>query len=348
LSTLPHYNNILKDLWTSTTYSDSVIFQPSALQIPYNEKTGWPIKLPDLPENYQNKEFAMVIHFQDSLTYDDQSGCIELQKVENYYPKELHTNIVVVVEDISLEKTYSGDLHVVWFPTFLYEIAQQMLKIKDKWDHYIDCEPTKNWQCLNGIPKRWRKQLANYLHNNFENGILSLANIIPLQSHAYDDVYHGKGNDNPENFLMLDWVYKDCALNIVSETIYDNDIGILTEKTLFAFLAGQIPLVIAHRGFVTELIEMGFDMFTDVVDTSYDRLPDNQRWQAAVDRNRNLINSGLKRQPYIERLKRNKEFVLHEFGTRCIDRYIKQMHSFNIDFSTARENFPSLDTSGPS
>jgi len=328
-TTLPHYNEILKDLWHRSPRSYHVIYQPSALQRPYCPKNGWPVNLPDLPAESSTQEYVFVIHLQDSLTYHE-NMCVEIQKVENYYPKHLHHNIVVVVEDIGLVNFYTGNLHIIWFPTFVYETMSQMKGTKPIWDQYIHATATKNWQCLNGIPKPWRKDVAYYLQENFSNGILSLANAIPLESHAYDDVYHGKGNDNPENFLMLDWVYQDCAVNIVCETIYDAPCGILTEKTLFAFLSGQIPITIAHQGFVRELLDMGFDMFTDIVNTSFDRLPDHLRWRAAIDLNADLLNSGVKRADHMERLLYNKNHALHTLGEQCIKEYIKQMHSFGF------------------
>lgn len=329
---LPHYHKIFKDLWWQskiTPENGKVIFQPSALQTPYCPHNGWPLKLPELPVNVNLQDFAIIIHFQDSLTYHGKD-CVELKKIEDAYPASLHCNIVVVVEDIGLPNLYSGNLHVVWFPTFVYELCSQMESSQTHWDDYINAETTKNWQCLNGIPKQFRKQVCYYLQENFTNGILSLANIIPLEKHAYYDVYYGEGNDNPDNFLMLDWVYKDCALNIVCETIYDAPCGILTEKTLFAFIAGQIPITIAHKGYVTELINMGFDMFTDIVDTSFDRMPDDVRWQAALDLNRDLINSGVKRTDHLERLQFNKNHALVTLGKKYIDLYCAQMHSFGL------------------
>ena len=331
-TTLPHYNKIFKELWHQSDAKrrhQNQIYQPCALQRPYCPKNGWPVKLPDLPAVDNPTDIVVIIHFQDSLTYHDRF-CVEIKKVEDHYSTHLHHNIVVIVEDIGLLNYYTGNLHVIWFPTFIYETMSQMQNTQHIWGTYINAEPKKNWQCLNGIPKPWRKDVAYYLQKNFDNGILSLANIIPLKTHAYDDVYHGKGNDNPDNFLMLDWVYKDCALNIVCETIYDAPCGILTEKTLFAFLAGQVPITIAHQGYVKELIDMGFDMFTDIVNTSFDRLPDHTRWRAAIDLNAELLNSEVKRADHMERLLYNQNHALHTLGANCIEHYITQMHSFGF------------------
>ena len=329
-----HYNKVLRDIfwYCSEPYrANNVIFQPSVLQIPYSDTEGWPMKLPEIPSTVIDDEFIVVLHFQDSLTYID-GVCVELNKIETHYPAKVHHNIVVVTEDIGLKNFYTGNLHIVWFPTFVYEMMYQMQHNKDQWDDYILAEPTKNWMCLNGIPKAWRKEVAYFLKDNHTNGILSLGDEIRLEKHAYKESY--LGNDNPENFVLLDWVFKDAALNIVTETLYDAPVGILTEKTLFAFLAGQIPIVIAHQGFVTELKEMGFDMFEDVVNTSYDRYPDETRWKTALIKNNDLIQNGVKRSDYIERLEYNKQQALEVFPLYCINNYLDSMHSFGLSRET--------------
>jgi hypothetical protein len=92
--------------------------------------------------------------------------------------------------------------------------------------------------------------------------------------------------------------------------------------------------VIAHQGFVTELKEMGFDMFEDVVNTSYDRYPDETRWKTALIKNNDLIQNGVKRSDYIERLEYNKQQALEVFPLYCINNYLDSMHSFGLSRET--------------
>lgn len=309
--------------------------------MPYHPQKGWPIQFPDITT--LTDDTHILIHFQDSLTFYEDT-CIELQKVEDYFG-ELSKNVFVVVEEMKLEQSYNGPLNVLWFPSFVYELGYQMSLILPQWTNYINYDNSKTWQCLNGIPKPYREKVAWYLKDNFDNGILSLSSDIPLESHAYDDVYHGKGNDNPENFLMLDWVYKDCAINIVTETVYDFRPGIFTEKTLFAFLAGQIPLVIGHAGIVQELAEMGFDMFEDVVDTSYDWLDNDQRWKSAIDLNADLLRSLVKKQDFYERLSFNKHYALKIWPWRCKNWYKQQVLAIGVNKGI--KSFPNLDTFWP-
>ena len=109
--------------------------------------------------------------------------------------------------------------------------------------------------------------------------------------------------------------HASCAVNIVTETEYDTTPGIISEKTLMAFAAQQIPIVIGHQGIVQHCKELGFDMFDDLVDTSYDVLPNESRAEQALLRNRDLIMGNINLAPYQERLERNRVFLLDDFPT---------------------------------
>ena len=144
------------------------------------------------------------------------------------------------------------------------------------------------------------------------------------------------GCENETNWQRLQYVYTDATVNIVTETQYTESPGIISEKTLFAFLAQQIPIVIGYPGIVEDCASLGFDMFEDIVDTSYDHQTDVNRWRNALDFNRDLIMGDLQTDVK-PRLQKNLQTVLN-FPDYLVERFI----------NTVRENFPSLDTSGPS
>jgi hypothetical protein len=55
-------------------------------------------------------------------------------------------------------------------------------------------------------------------------------------------------------------------------------------------------------------------MFDDLVDTSYDWLPNDQRAEQALLRNQDLILGKKDLAPYQQRLQRNREVLLLEFS----------------------------------
>jgi hypothetical protein len=116
-------------------------------------------------------------------------------------------------------------------------------------------------------------------------------------------------------------------VNIVTETQYDARPGIVTEKTLQAMIAGQVPVVIGHPGIVQDCQELGFDMFEDLVDLSYDWLPNDQRAEAALELNRELILGNCDLTPYQQRLKRQQNFVLDAYPKWIRANFVRQAQS---------------------
>jgi hypothetical protein len=70
-------------------------------------------------------------------------------------------------------------------------------------------------------------------------------------------------------------------VNVISETSMDQytnaeyvcwSRGMLTEKTMKAYAACQLPIWFAVKGFVQYQRELGFDVFDDIIDHSYDNV----------------------------------------------------------------------------
>jgi hypothetical protein len=120
-------------------------------------------------------------------------------------------------------------------------------------------------------------------------------------------------------------IYAKCQVNIVTETQYDEPPGIVSEKTLMAMIAQQVPIVIGHQGIVQDCRELGFDMFDDLVDTSYDSMPNDIRVEQAIIKNQDLILGKINLAPYQERLQKQRSFLLDEFVTGTQQRYIQDV-----------------------
>lgn len=82
-----------------------------------------------------------------------------------------------------------------------------------------------------------------------------------------------------------------------------------------ALLAEQIPIVVGYPGIVADCKELGFDMFDDVVDTSYDYLPNDIRAIKAVELNQDLLQGRIDLAPYRERLQNQRAFLLDDYPT---------------------------------
>lgn len=92
----------------------------------------------------------------------------------------------------------------------------------------------------------------HYFFKEFESAIF---NVVQESSIGADFRSH----NNHYNPVNPDW------------QIVSSDRIFFTEKTAKAFLMNQIPLMIAAPGMVQVLRNLGFDMFDDIVDHSYDK-----------------------------------------------------------------------------
>jgi hypothetical protein len=84
----------------------------------------------------------------------------------------------------------------------------------------------------------------------------------------------------------------------------------LTEKTVKTFCGFQIPVFVATAGFVNEIRDLGFDLFDDIVDHSYDRIEDPAlRMKAVANELFRLVHTELPDNNIKNRLLKNKEAV---------------------------------------
>jgi hypothetical protein len=96
-------------------------------------------------------------------------------------------------------------------------------------------------------------------------------------------------SDNHQGMIALEPEMYRTVFNLVLETNVapelflknpliesSSDRRYLTEKTIKAFVLGQIPIFLAVPGYVDELRKLGFDVFDDIVSHDYDNIKDVQ------------------------------------------------------------------------
>lgn len=278
----------------------------------YNPDTGWPFTMP--AADFTPKTLV-VLYFPDFITFRD-GRWLELEAIEKFYGE--HCNQVLVIHwTADLDKSYNGPLNLIQFSNHQYDLCNALAAGFDQWQHILTQPRTHAWQCLNGRICANRSKVAYTLKNwEDDNGWLSLGTEIALPEFDYSSYF---GCDNYPNFLNLSYVYGSAAVNVVTETEYFTFTGIVTEKTLLAIAAEQVPIVIGYPGIVEHCRRMGFDMFDDIVDNSYDSISNDlglERAEQALLRNRDLIQGRVDLTPYRARLQRNREYLLWELTDR--------------------------------
>ena len=275
---------------------------PYTVKRPYSPETGWPLELNKIQFN---EKTLGQIHFPDFITLRSDGSCVELEQIEKFYGANAN-QMLVTHWTHDLDRFYTGPINLIRFSNHNLDTIVSLRNRFDEWKHILDQPRPRAWQCLNGRICTHRQITADMLQA-FDNGWLSLGTHIPLPEHAYDRY---PGCENDDNFIALGYIYGSTAVNIVTETQFFEPTGIVTEKTLHAVLAEQVPIVIGHKGIVEHCREMGFDMFDDLVNNSYDAVDGVARIQAAIELNRDLIAGRIDLSPYKARLRCNREYAL--------------------------------------
>jgi hypothetical protein len=303
-----HYNEIIQKPFIDAGFD--VVYQPSCLQRPYTGKS-WTIQYPEV--NWTDNTLVLM-HCQDFVNVDNNMS-IDLLNIETHFG-ERSKQVVVIIWNLNVP--YDGPLNLIYFPTHSYEILSELQKTQESWKPKLLQDRDVSWQCLSGTIKPHRVNVAHYLQDNFANGILSLHDEIPLMGLEYSKNYSW---DNVKNWELLLPVYSRCRTNIITETMYSSQTNIITEKTLMALLALQIPVVIGHKGVIAECQSLGFDMFDDYVDIDYDYYPDEHRWHQAIELNKSIINGNYDYDSMLLRLHENQDYVLNKWPSKLVDNF---------------------------
>lgn len=287
----------------------------NAYDIPYGNEQGWPLKLPRI--QFESNT-VLLLHFQDFVTFRD-GKIVELEVVEQFYGSFCN-QIVVTHWNHDLKKFYNGPIKLIEYSN---HNCREMTRLNQRWSQcseVISQPKTQAWQCLNGRMCLHRQRAVDILQN-WPNGWLSNGNQIPLPLWDYSTY---RGTENDENFVRLLPIYGSAAVNIVTETEFYHRPGIITEKTLFAMAARQIPIIIGYPGIVADCKDLGLDVFDDVVDTSYDWLPNDQRVEQAILRNKDLILGKVCIATLQQRLQNQSQYVLNNLTDQYRQNFASQ------------------------
>lgn len=120
-----------------------------------------------------------------------------------------------------------------------------------------------------------------------------------------NDIYSAGFTDNATNFdQSLRHLYRNCFIEIVSETACNILYMGVSEKFLNSVYGCNFPIVIGSVGLVEFLSQMGFDMFDDIINHDYSQIQDPlDRICSAIDLNYELLTDSSR----IQKLWRNSQ-----------------------------------------
>jgi hypothetical protein len=184
----------------------------------------------------------------------------------------------------------------------------------------------------------WAKELSQSKYNDiFNAGLLKLQNTNKSnfnidQDDRYDTVYPDwLISHNIFNWeRKLSTYYKNTFVEIVSETTFKEPTLLLTEKTYHAFLGCNFPILNSTVGTVEHLREIGFDMYDDIIDHSYDTITDPfERVYTLITKNQELLSNGEKIRKLwkdnLDRMLKNIDFMRDRMCKIYEDRFYQDV-----------------------
>lgn len=128
-------------------------------------------------------------------------------------------------------------------------------------------------------------------------------------------------NSQTYQILLQESIFEPTTISLITEPAYFERETIITEKTLMAIYGGTVPIWIGGWKIPDYMSRMGFDIFDDIVDHSYQCLDDPaDRCLRAIKDNINLLNSPV--QVDIKRLKHNLDIVYQNPWLKEVERLI--------------------------
>jgi hypothetical protein len=155
--------------------------------------------------------------------------------------------------------------------------------------HALVQETDCDFLCLMRRPSHTRAKLASRLLKEVGSLQVSFGSMCqhPGELTDYQDYFPGRVLplllDGPTirdhrklEYQVSNVLFRKCAVNIISESSSQTDTNswhsiIVSEKTFKAFAMLQIPIWWAVPGVVDCVRTMGFDVFDDIIDHSYDQ-----------------------------------------------------------------------------
>jgi hypothetical protein len=203
-----------------------------------------------------------------------------------------------VVMTSNLNFLDSDSDRIIFFPRYYPDslLALDQVPKLDQ-DVILNCNRKYVASCLNGrarshriqnfmglLSKPYFDQLRVSIHNTLEreretNPPPELSELDPAILSSFEDYAKDLPDFYPNDWSVNDSAYTDSYINIVTETMVTGKCWHLSEKLWKPIISGQFGLYIAYPGTVDHLRYLGFDVFDDYIDHSYDQ---EQDWKKRI------------------------------------------------------------------
>jgi hypothetical protein len=238
-----------------------------------------------------------IIYVQDHH-YNEQQQCYPLEQLlENSAGDH-----VVIFDHVLQHNDHLDKYNLIFFPSFLARECQEFNQqhIQPKWNNR-----SKIFNFMINKPRPHRELLLRLIDEyKLTDYSYSLAwksnsiNDIPVTDYRFGaEVVMDRGvkngsfrNANTYQGLLQTQVFEPACVSLITEPAFIERETIVTEKTLMSVWAGTIPIWVGGWQIPNYLKSIGFDVFDDIVNHSYQTL-DNpvDRCRQAMELNLDLL-----------------------------------------------------------
>jgi hypothetical protein len=212
-------------------------------------------------------------------------------------------NYVVVFDHVLQHDDVLRDHHLVFFPSFMARECNEFQQqgIVPDWSR-----KTKTFNFMINKPRPHRELLLRLIK---EFGLDNFSHSLAWRSNPVNDIAvtgytigteavmdRGVRNGSIRNArtyqeLLQKRVFEPSCVSLITEPAYYERETIVTEKTIMAMYAGTFPIWVGGWRIPDYLASKGFDVFADIIDHSYQDLPDPEtRCRRALELNIDLLN----------------------------------------------------------
>lgn len=281
------------------------------------------IKIVGPEYRYQGERLSSpeIIFVQDHH-YDEEQRCFPIkQLLENSVcnPKD-H---VLIFDHILHHDDILKDYQHICFPSFLSKENAEFI------NQHISLDWTNKTHIFNFMinkPRPHRNLLLELIKKfNLTNYSYSLAwqvnkiNDIPVTKYLFGSeviMEQGVSNGRLRNSttyqqLLQKTVFEPSYISLITEPSFYERETIITEKTLMAIYGGTLPIWVGGWRIPDYMRSVGFDIFDDIIDHSYQDLTDPiDRCYNAIQQNIDLLKTWNSfTVDHIKRLKKNVELL---------------------------------------
>ena len=270
------------------------------------------------------------IIFINDHCYDEQDQCFHVKTLldnSTCDPKS-HT----LIFDHILHDDELSDYNIMYFPIFLASECQEFIdqdinplwELKSRIFNFSINKPRIHRKFL--LEEIERLGLTSYRHSlawkyNPVNSIKITDFKIGPEIEEEMSIRNGNFKNAETYDKLLKGIYQDTCISIITEPCFYEREALITEKTFMAIMGGTIPIWFGGWKNAQSLATLGFDVFEDIVDHSYETLEDPyERCTQSLERNLHLFD--LEKMQKI--IKDNKHRLQHNVDLLMLNPFLQE------------------------